>query len=477
MRLGNRYEPRLVGAALLAGSLIGAASGCGSSSNACVIGAADGCDDGLICEEVMGGEPACFAPLFVRGRVLDARTLRGIAGARVLAVDANGAARSTVVESAADGAYSLPVPAQRSSDGAPLDAQVTLRADAAGYQSFPTAPRTALPVELDAAARGADGVLAVENAATDIALIERAGLPASAARVEGTVVADDPGGVLVIAEQGGRAVGTATTADDGSFVLFDVPAGDTHIAGYRSGLDVGAVELTVVAPLTTGVSLGAVDGALTTVSGRVEIVNASGIGDTSVILVVESTFDEAVARGIAPPGLRAYPVNGPFSITGVAPGRYVVLAAFENDRLVRDPDQSIAGTDIVHIEVTAGQGSLAIPDSFKVTGALEVVSPGATGVEVISDASPTLVWRDDSSEDGYEIRIYDAFGTLLHEDTAVPRVTGSPTVEYAWTTASLEPGMLYQFRVLSFQDGRDGRTYISASEDLLGAFEFRPATP
>ena len=35
-----------------------------------------GCEDGLVCEEVTGGEPACFAPVVVRGDVFD---LRGIA--------------------------------------------------------------------------------------------------------------------------------------------------------------------------------------------------------------------------------------------------------------------------------------------------------------------------------------------------------------------------------------------------------------
>ncbi len=61
----------------------------------------------------------------------------------------------------------------------------------------------------------------------------------------------------------------------------------------------------------------------------------------------------------------------------------VVLAAFENDGLVRDPDTSIGGTTIVHIEVMAGQTQVDLAESFKVTGALDVVSPGADTIEIV----------------------------------------------------------------------------------------------
>jgi hypothetical protein len=37
---------------------------------------------------------------------------------------------------------------------------------------------------------------------------------------------------------------------------------------------------------------------------------------------------------------------------GVPDGKYVALAAFENDGLVRDPDTSIGGTQIVHLTVS-----------------------------------------------------------------------------------------------------------------------------
>lgn len=77
----------------------------------------------------------------------------------------------------------------------------------------------------------------------------------------------------------------------------------------------------------------------------------------------------------------------------------------------------------------------------------------------------------DSSENGYEIRVYNAFGNLVHENTEIDRVTGGDSVSYTWSNATLEQGMVYQFRVISFRDDKDARTYISATEDLKGVFQ------
>jgi hypothetical protein len=293
------------------------------------------------------------------------------------------------------------------------------------------------------------------------------------ARIEGRIDADEPGGVLVIAEQGGAAVATAVSDVEGNFVVFDVPAGSTQLGGYRADIRIDPITVDVAAPATTGVVLTGVTDGLATVTGMVSIVNGGGAGSTSVILVVESTFVENTARGEAPAGLRAADVSGGFTIEGVAPGRYVVLAAFENDGLVRDPDTSIGGTSIVHIEVMAGQTNVDLPESFKVTGALEVVSPGADTIEVVTDAAPTFTWVDDSSEDGYELEVYDAFGQLVHM-ADVPRVTGAGNVTYTWTGATLEPGSIYQFRATSFHDETAGRVFISRTEDLRGVFQFQP---
>jgi hypothetical protein len=148
-------------------------------------------------------------------------------------------------------------------------------------------------------------------------------------------------------------------------------------------------------------------------------------------------------------------------------GDYVVLAAFENDGLVRDPDESIGGTAIQ--EVTVKSDALDVP-GFKVTGALAVVAPGAEGPEAVS-GTPSFEWADDSSEDGYELTVLDTFGEEVWKDTDVARVTGSATVTHAYGGPDLEPGY-YQFRVVSWREEKKAgaRTYISATEDLRGVF-------
>ncbi|HYJ08694.1 MAG TPA: hypothetical protein VEX18_06785, partial [Polyangiaceae bacterium] len=130
-------------------------------------------------------------------------------------------------------------------------------------------------------------------------------------------------------------------------------------------------------------------------------------------------------------------------------------------------DESIGGTAIQHISVA---GDAVDVTGFKITGALDVVGPGAETAEVVSGA-PSFEWADDSSEDGYELTVLDTFGNEVWKDTAVPRVTGSATVTHAYAGPELEAGY-YQFRAVSWREEKqgEGRTYISATEDLKGVF-------
>ena len=109
----------------------------GNDDKTCDPVAQSGCDNGQVCEQVSAGEPTCFAPIEVRGKVLDLADAHGIAGARVVAVDVNGAAVSSVAISGSDGTYALPIPAQRDADGKPSAFPVSLRADAARLSSVP----------------------------------------------------------------------------------------------------------------------------------------------------------------------------------------------------------------------------------------------------------------------------------------------------------------------------------------------------
>lgn len=434
-----------------------------------------GCEAGMFCEETKDGEPQCAAPINIRGKVVDTADESPIEGAWVQAVDPNGAAVGTSAISAADGTYALMVPAVRDANGAPLDTAYTLRAQAAGYQRFPFGLRQALPLDASTAT-DQGGTFVIENALSTIGLIRLPENLAENGSISGTVVADRCQGVLVVAEGDGDGLGLPGYSDTScAYTIFNVGAGTYTVKGYAAGIQLAPATATVSdGEGVTGVDLTAASDALGTVSGNIQFVNAPGGSVTSVILAVESTFVETAAKGEVPPGLRVGDVTGSFTIQDVPDGNYVVLASFENDGLVRDPDESIGGTALLQVEMPDTDGNRTITlDGFKVTGALAVTGPGADTPEEISTGTPTFEWEDDSSEDGYTVQVFDAFGIEILNDE-IPGVSGSGTVTYAYGGAAFKPGMYYQFKVRSFREKNNERTYISATEDLRGVFYYAP---
>jgi hypothetical protein len=417
-----------------------------------------------VCERVVDGNNACFPPVTVSGMVFDLADGAAVAGAHVVARDANNVAVSSVAVTDDAGNYDLTVLNPRTKDGALAENFVTLRADAADYVSFPTPPRFAVPFNT---ANASGEPLTLQSTATDVGLLVLSST-AGLGTVTGTVVADAPRGTLVVA--GGSAMtggGVTGIADfDGSYTVFNVPAGNVTVKGYIAftQLEPTSAEVTAGA-VTSGVDLLASGEATAAVSGKVEIVNPGNGKETSIILVVDETFIENVASGQAPPGLRAYPVTGGFLIEGVPDGNYVVLAAFENDNLVRDPDTAIGGTSLVRITVAGG--SMELSESFKVTGSLDDVSPDAE--EVVSGV-PTFVFADDSGEDHYELVLYDAYGNLIWEKLDVPGVSGSATVSVPYEGPALDAGVIYQFRATSI---KGGGSPLSRTEDLRGVFLYQ----
>ena len=458
-----------------------AAGACGTektdeNEGECEVGAAEsGCEAGMVCEETVDGEPKCAAPIEIRGQVVDTATSAEIEGAWVQATDPNGAAVGTSAVTDVSGMYVLQVPAVRDAAGEPVETAYTLRAQASGYQRFPFGLRQALPLDASSAEHSGEDVWVIENALSTIGLIRLPDSAAAESTISGTVVAESCAGILVVAESNG--VGLPGYSDsDCTYTIFNVPAGSYTVRGYAVDLQLSAADATVAdGESVSGVDLVASSTEAGLVSGSVQIVNAPGGSVTSVILAVKSTFIESAGKGEAPPGLRVGDVTGDFSIDGVPDGSYVVLAAFENDNLVRDPDESIGGTELIELEIPDADGnrSIVLP-GFKVTEALGVVQPGADTPEEITDLNPTFEWADDSSEEGYTISVLDAFGEELFADE-IESVSGSDTVTYVYEGPAFEAGMYYQFRAVSFR-GKDlaDRTFISATEDLRGVFYYMP---
>ncbi|MCA9710176.1 MAG: carboxypeptidase regulatory-like domain-containing protein [Myxococcales bacterium] len=439
------------------------------------------CDEGLACELVVGSmEHMCAARVEIRGSVIDAIDDHPIEGAHVVAVDELGAPVTRVVQTDAQGRYALPVGVPRDAEGRLVHApRWTLLVAAAGYLRFPGPLRPALPIDAQVAVASDDPTVqaVIDDASTTVAL-----LPATSTggvTITGQVEGELAAGTLVVAE-GLDPVSLAVADLDGAFTLFNVPAGAATLRGYRRGLDVEPVALTVgdadIADVRLVVRAQDV-AALGVVEGSVNIVDAPGGSTTSVVLVPSSVFDPHLERGPVPVGLRAPAppeapsVSSAFQIDGVPSGRYHVLAAFENDGLVRDPDASIAGTQLQQVEVGLGE-VVALPESFKITAALAIVAPGADAPEPV-DAAPVLSWIDDASEDRYEVVVHDARGEEIWRDAEIPAVSGAEAVELPYGGPALTSGMYYQFRVTSWRDTPQGSTALSRSEDLLGVFVVR----
>ncbi|MDH5673254.1 MAG: carboxypeptidase-like regulatory domain-containing protein [Myxococcales bacterium] len=433
------------------------------------------CDPSLRCAERQDGSYACYLPFQIAGQVMDSADLSAIEGAHVIGLDEQSIAVTDVAVSDADGGYVLELPVVRDAEGNPLDAAYTLRASALDYQTFPGGLRTALPIHTSDAEKRDEGWV-VDGTLAEIILIALPNDGSTRYSISGHILGTElQAGVLVVAEQGG--VGISGISDrGGAYTIFNVVDGGYEVSGYAAGLQLTPVSASVAGGDLMDVDLTASDRGLTRLEGTIQIVNAFGGAATSVVLVVESTFDMLFVRGEVPPGLRA-PQSGPPSITGaftipdVPDGNYVVLAAFENDRLVRDPDTNIAGTDFVTVSVpgAASGGVLTLSESFKVTEALAVISPGADLPDAVSSA-PTLRFADDSSEDWYEVQVFNAHGEMVWENLDVPSVSGAEEVSVSYG-GPLEAGMYYQFRARSMRaPGGNNPAPISTTEDLLGVF-------
>lgn len=427
------------------------------------------CPQNEACEQVTGrGKPLCFPPVQLEGRVFDLSSNAGIKGASVVATDENGAPAGPAVTSTTDGAYTLRVPTTRSDDkGTPVTAarKVLLRSQAKNFLPFPSGSRISLPIDLAAAARSEERKpYVLRSTQTDVGLSPVSPNALDRATLSGKVeLSAEQKSVMLVLEPGGA---TTLAASDGKFTFFNVAAGTFKLFGYSRGVNYTPLDVTVAASDITGLELKKAATSTATLSGNVQLVAGANNAGTSVVLVVESTFIESLGRGEVPPGLRA-PESGPpsvsgaFTIAGIPDGRYVVLAGFENDDNVRDPDPSISGTQLQRIAVVGGALSPSVSPSFKVTAAVRLVSPGREGVEDTS-ATPTFTWETHSNADEYTLRVFDGLGSQVWQ-LGIP---DKAAVTATYAGPALTAGQFYQWRLTAIRRG--GPT--SQTEELRGLF-------
>lgn len=458
-------------AALFALTTLGACAG-----GTCKLDDPDSCPAAQACEVVQGKEePRCFAPLELRGKVFDLEGGAAVAAAQVSAIDVNGAAIGAIAQSDEAGAYSLRVPTTRADEkGTPIGVKLTLRASAKDFQTFPSGVRIALPIDTGAAAAEKEGEpFVLSGGQADLGLAKLAEAERGTPSISGTVeIAAGQKGALVVAEALGQQGRSAIAGADGAFTIFNVPAGAWTVRAFSRDVNYTPAAVTVEAGKDlAGVEVKRSDRPTGTVKGSADIVAANG--ETSVVLVVKSTFNANLVRGEVPPGLRtpapgtAPDVSGAYELTGVPDGEYVVLAAYENDGLVRDPNTNTSGTELQYVTVTNGAASGEA--NFKVTGAVQLVSPGGGETLDETTATPSFIFKPYSSAKAYDLRVFDSFGNQVWEALALT-LDGSGDLKVDYTGPALTPGGIYQWRAVA--KGNAGQP-ISQTEDLRGVFRVK----
>lgn len=427
------------------------------------------CTNGTVCERVKGeGTPYCFQPVLLKGTVKVFGSMTPINNAEVTAVDVLGIPAGSVAKSDGNGDWSMRIETERSdTKGTPLFRTVKLRASAQDHAPFPSGVRTHLPIDMSAAKSEGDGKpYSLANSLTDLTLSAlpdaEKGLPA----VSGTVELGSTQPLVVL--EGTKSYATSPDGT-GAWKIFNVAPGAYKAKAYAKGLNYGSPDVTVPAggPDVTGVAIAKNTNGTATLSGMVTLVAGANNAGTSVVVAVEATFIDALARGELVPGLRAPEtgspnVKGSYTIEGVPDGKYVVLAAFENDGNVRDPDPSIAGTQLARITVTNGTASSN--PSFKVTGAVEVVGPGGGDTIEEVTGTPSFNWKAYPSAKTYELVVYSANGVKVWENLAV----NDPPAAY--NGPMLKAGVVYQWRVTAKDNAQNP---ISLTEDLKGLFSVK----
>jgi len=426
-----------------------ALAACGSDEPACILDTNANCPETLQCETVAGSDqPICVPPLVVVGNVFQSALAKPrVSGARVLLVDEQGVAVAPAGISDFAGRFELRARAPRNQDLRPLTARRGLRLEASGFQVYPAAYRPAPSIDLaDATLTVRGDRFALTSDATQVALIPAPS--GGTSTVSGRIALPDTAEpVLVVAEpQDASDGGGVSLADStGAFNVFGLLPGTYLVRGVSLGRTFRVRSITLnVGERGTVDDLTAEAGVGVRVIGGVSLVG----GPTTASLAVAETFDPAAPTAEIVPGTqRSLPSAGSFTVEGVPPGRYVVLAGFGIDGFQR----AFTSIEVAASDVTVPPLTLA--------PALPILSPGANGPEALA-VRPTIAWQAAGATD-YHVEVSDGRGVVIW-DRFMP---GSATsVAY---DGSFTPGGFYQAHVTA----RDGAGMpLSRTDELRGVF-------
>ncbi len=362
----------------------------------------------------------------------------------------------TTIITAADGSYSVQLE----------PGSYYIKLSKQNYESVPPAGISPIPFTIEL---GLSLDVSVEMFPSDVT---NGGL-ISGKVTDGT---DPVGGVLIVAQSGANGYSTIS-GDDGSYTIFNVPAGSYAINGFLSGFNGTSVDASVTGSAeTSGIDLTLSSGATGTFTGQVRHLSAENI-EVDVALIHPATRETI-------PGLTSETLSLSFTISNIPDGNYIARATFENDQRVMDPDR-IAKFGEPEITISGGN---TVDLQFDVTGSVILVSPTneATTTEPleITSTAPTFEWTGFASTSDYVIEVsdisgnviwggFDNSGTLPVKNIEIP--SDVLMIEYnsdgKATLSALEQGRVYRWRIFASKNDQQsdtGCTLISASEDQLG---------
>jgi hypothetical protein len=437
---------------------------------------APSCKEGFQCAEILGGEPTCLLPVELRGQVQNLASGAGVSHAQVQLLDENGVPMDAALETDGSGIFVIILEVPRDLEGGPAEGSFGFIVQAPGYEASVSMIRPPVFVDASQATLEMDEeteegiVWVVEPAVGTLGLIPLAAAASTYGTITGKVRGDDCQDVLVAAE--GEDQGVTTLSDsDCEYTLLNVLPGNYTVSAFQAGTQYQSAELSLAAGLKAeAVDLLVSDLPLAKVSGKVELNPSIEGQDTSVALVLESTWAAAAGRGVVPEGLTVVGINGSFVIEDVPDGRYVVMPAYGIDGLVMAPDQTQGGTRMVTIEIPdKGSRNIELLEALRVNAALSIEGPGADGPEAVKSATPIFMWGDDAGEAGFELVVVNSLGEKIWDTDVEPENT-SETAQIIYAGPTLKKGMYYQFRVQSYKDQMSSRVYLRGTEELRGVF-------
>ncbi|MDP2337297.1 MAG: carboxypeptidase-like regulatory domain-containing protein [Bacteroidota bacterium] len=393
----------------------------------------------------------------LKGMVTSSSNGQAIGNVRILVYDANtNAPIANSVLTQSGGSYQIEL--------APGTYYLNLSKQ--GYNSVPFSGITPVPVTVDA------GIETTNDYQLQPSSVTNGGSLTGKVTSGGNGI----GGVLVVAGDATKGY-SSVTATDGTYYIYNVPAGTYQVKGYLSNYNSAALSVAVTAGAeTSGNNIALTLGAGGTVTGLVSFL-ATNNGEVSVTLTNPLTKETI-------PGLVTKTQGGSYSITKVPDGTYIVRATYSNDDYVVDPDWILKNGEPI---VTLSGNS--VKQDFSVTGAVKLVSPTneitTTRPIEITSLSPVFTWLAYSSTSDYVVEVSDINGNVIWggftkngatitKNISVPKEQLSITFNSdGKATSTLKSNNIYRWRVYSSKDDNSSSTgwkLISVSEDQRGLF-------